>query len=40
MDGKAFTSEEFANDPTAFRYLAWTNQRVGGQLSGARVALW
>jgi len=25
---KAFTSAEFAADPTSFRYLAWTNRRV------------
>jgi exodeoxyribonuclease-5 len=25
---KGFTSEEFANDPDTFRYLAWTNDRV------------
>lgn len=24
----AFTSPEFAADPTMFRYLAWTNGRV------------
>jgi exodeoxyribonuclease-5 len=26
---KAFTSDEFANDPDTFRYLCWTNEQVG-----------
>jgi hypothetical protein len=35
---KAFTSPEFAADPTAFRYLAWTNRRLA--VVDARPALW
>lgn len=35
---RAFTSEQFAKDPTAFRYLAWTNRRVAD--INARVRVW
>jgi hypothetical protein len=37
---QAFTSEEFANDPTAFRYLAWTNKRVHDVNRQVRIWRW
>lgn len=35
---RAFTSDEFQADPTAYRYLAWTNRRVADV--NARVRSW
>ena len=35
---KAFTSQQFDSDPTAFRYLAWTNKPVADVNARVRCA--